>query len=41
MLGPFMFVFCILPVEVGYGVVSYFSDQRVGVGRPAEEEFFG
>jgi hypothetical protein len=40
MLGPFMYVFFILPVEVGYCVISYFSDKRVGVGRTAEEEFF-
>jgi hypothetical protein len=40
MVGPFMYVFFILPVEFGYGVISYFSDKRVGVGRTAEEEFF-
>jgi hypothetical protein len=33
-----MYVFFILPVEVGYGVISYFSDERVGVGSAAEEE---
>jgi hypothetical protein len=39
MVGPFMYVFFILPVEVGYGVISYFSDEGVGVGSTAEEEF--
>jgi hypothetical protein len=33
-----MYVFCILPVEVGYGVVSYFSDERIRVGSAAEKK---
>jgi len=40
MLGPFMYVFFILPVKVVYRVTSYITDKRVGVGRTAEEEFF-
>jgi hypothetical protein len=39
MLGPFMHVIFILPVEVGYDVISCFSDKRVGVGSTTEEEF--
>jgi hypothetical protein len=39
MLGPFMYVFFILSVEVGYRVISYFSDKRVRVARTVEEEF--
>jgi len=31
MIGPFMYVFFILSVEVGYRVISYFSDKRVRV----------
>jgi hypothetical protein len=31
MVGPFMYVFFILPVEVGYGVISSFSDKKIGV----------
>jgi hypothetical protein len=38
MLGPFMYVFFILPVEVGYGIISCFSDERIRVGSAAEEE---
>jgi hypothetical protein len=34
-----MYVFFILPVEVGYGVISYFTDKRVRVGRTVEEFF--
>ena len=39
MLGPFMYVFFILSVEVGYRVISYFSDKRVRVCRAVEEKF--
>ena len=31
MFGPFMYVFFILSVEVGYRVISYFSDKRIRV----------
>ena len=39
MLGPFMYVFFILSVEVGYRVISYFSDKRFRVCRTDEEKF--
>ena len=39
MFGPFMYVFFILSVEVGYRLISYFSDKRVRVGRTVEEKF--
>jgi hypothetical protein len=40
MLGPFMYIFFILPVEVGSGVGTYFLNKGVWVCMTDEEEFF-
>jgi hypothetical protein len=36
-----MYVFSILSVEVRSGLVSCFTNERVGVSGTAEEKFFG
>jgi hypothetical protein len=38
-LSPFVYMFSILPVEVRYGAVPYFTDKKVGVSWTAVEKF--
>jgi hypothetical protein len=40
-LGPFVYVFLILAMEVSYGVVSYGADEGVDVGRATAEKVTG
>jgi hypothetical protein len=40
-LGPFVYVFLILAMEVSHGVVSYGADKGVGVGRATAEKVIG
>jgi hypothetical protein len=40
-LGPFVYVFLILVMEISYGVVSYEADKGVGVGRATAEKVIG
>jgi hypothetical protein len=37
-LGPFVYVFLILAMEVSQGAVSYGADEGVGVGRATAEK---
>jgi hypothetical protein len=41
MLGPFVYVFFILAMEVSWGVVSYGTDEGVGVGNAAAKKGIG
>jgi hypothetical protein len=40
-LGPFVYVFLVLAMEVSYGVVSYGDDEGIGVGRATAEKVIG
>jgi hypothetical protein len=40
-LGPFMYVFLILAMEVNKDVVSYGADEGIGVGRATAENVIG
>ena len=40
-LGPFVYVFLVLAMEVSQGVVSYGADEGVGVGRATVEKVSG
>ena len=41
MLGPFVYVFFILAMEVCYGIVTYGTNKGVGVGGTTVEKFIG
>jgi hypothetical protein len=40
-LGPFVYVFLILAMEVSYGAVSYGADEGVGGGREIAKKVIG
>jgi len=40
MFSTFMYIFFVLLLEVGHGVVSYLADEGVLMGRTVLEKFF-